>query len=170
MPAPGHSGQRVASAACTVLTVSDTRTTESDDSGRLICELLTAAGHTIYNYLVVNDDPRQIHGVLIACRDERRCQVVLINGGTGLASRDTTYEVVSKLLDKRLDGFGELFRAKSYKEIGPAAMLSRAIAGAMGDTAVFSMPGSTAAVRLAIQDLILSELGHIVYLLREQVD
>ena len=169
MPSPAHKDQRVESVACAVLTVSDTRTAENDESGRLIRELLTAAGQSIHDYRIVKDQPRQIQAALTGFRDEPACQAVLISGGTGLAAGDTTYEVVGDLLDKRLDGFGELFRARSYEAIGPAAMLSRALGGAMGDTAVFSMPGSPSAVRLAMSELILPELGHIVYLLTGSV-
>lgn len=165
MPASGHRDDQVTSVACAVLTVSDTRTAETDGSGQLIRELATGAGHTIHAYSLLKDDPPAIRETLVGWRDDPACQAVLITGGTGLAARDTTYEVVDDLLDKRLDGFGELFRARSYDQIGAAAMLSRAVGGAMATTAVFAMPGSTAAVRLAMTDLILPELRHVVRLL-----
>ncbi len=165
MPAPGHKNDQVTSVVCAVLTVSDTRTAETDKSGQLIRELVTTAGHTIHAYSLLKDDPPVIREALVRWRDDPGCQAVLITGGTGLAARDTTYEVVDGLLEKRLDGFGELFRARSYDQIGAAAMLSRAVGGAMATTAVFAMPGSTAAVRLAMTDLILPELRHVVHLL-----
>jgi len=165
MPAPQHREYQTESVACAVVTVSDTRTAQTDSSGKLIRELLTEAGHTIRNYLIVRDDPRQIRAVLIAFRDDPACEAVLLTGGTGIAKRDVTIEAVTELLDKRLDGFGELFRMKSFGQIGSAAMLTRAVAGVMRDTAVFAMPGSEEAVRLALSELILPELGHIAHLL-----
>ena len=161
-----HEQQNVKRVSCAVLTVSDTRTQESDVSGTIIRDRLLQAGHTIHNYLIVRDDPKQIRAILIAFRDDPACQVVIMNGGTGIAARDTSFEAVSALLDKRLDGFGEFFRAKSIEAIGPKAMLSRAVAGCMRNTVVFSIPGSASAVSLAIEDLILPVLGHAVYLLQ----
>lgn len=167
MPAKGHAGNVVESVVCAIVTVSDTRTEETDKSGQLIRELLEHQGHRIGDYRIVKDEPDQIRVLLEIFRDEGNIAVVLITGGTGLARRDTTYEAVSDVLDKTLDGFGELFRSLSYDEIGSGAMLSRATAGVLGSMAVFSMPGSTAAVRLAMEKLILPELGHVAYLLQE---
>ena len=164
MPGPNHQDQEIKSVPCVVLTVSDTRTVETDRSGKLICDLLTGCGHEVCDYRIVKDDPDRIRELLRTLRDDGRCATVLINGGTGLSPRDTTYEAVVDVLDKRLDGFGELFRMKSFAEIGSAAMLSRAVAGVMGRCVVFSMPGSPAAVRLAMNELIIPELGHIAYL------
>ncbi len=165
MPGPNHKGKEIKSVPCAVITVSDTRTVETDGSGKLICDLLTEHGHEIRDFKIVKDEPDEIRELLRKLRDDGQCAAVLINGGTGVSARDTTYEAVSDVLDKVLDGFGELFRMKSYDEIGPSAMLSRAVAGIMGHCVVFSMPGSTGAVRLAMNDLILPELGHIAYLL-----
>jgi len=165
MPTPAHQEEQVQAVACAVLTVSDTRTPDTDASGQLIQKMLRDAGHNVQAYSIVKDDPPTIRETLIGWREDPQCHAVLITGGTGLAARDTTYEVVDALLDKQLDGFGELFRARSYDQIGPAAMLSRAVGGAMATTAVFAMPGSTAAVRLAMTDLILPELPHVVHLL-----
>jgi molybdopterin adenylyltransferase len=145
--------------------MSDTRTPDTDTSGALIKELVVAAGNTVHSYALYRDDPEVLRKAVINLCDDSECQAVLINGGTGLTARDTSFEAVSVLLKRRIDGFGELFRMKSYHEIGPAAMLSRAVAGIIGDTVVFSMPGSTPAVRLAMESLILPELGHIAYLL-----
>jgi len=168
LPTPAHQHKQLQSVAAAVLTVSDTRTADTDKSGPLIRDLLTAAGHQLLTHAIVKDEPDQIRETLLTLRDRADCRAVLINGGTGLAARDTTYEAVCEVLDKRLDGFGELFRMLSYEQIGPAAMLSRAVAGAMNDTAVFAMPGSTNAVKLAMECLILPELSHIAHLLAHE--
>lgn len=154
------------SVRCAIVTVSDTRTAQSDTSGTRIRELAEAAGHRVTSYVIVPDDVTQISERVRALCISNDCDVVLLAGGTGLAPRDVTYEAVAGFLDKRLDGFGELFRMLSFQEIGPAAMLSRAIAGSVGRTAVFAMPGSPAAVTLAMERLILPRLGHLVGLLR----
>lgn len=165
MPSQPHIHQKLDSVACGVLSISDTRTPETDASGSIVRDLLVGDGHTIHTYRIIRDDPDQIRAAVIALRDDPTCNAVLLTGGTGLSARDTTYEVVADLIDKRLDGFGELFRAKSYERIGPPAMLSRAVAGAAAATAVFSIPGSTDAVQLAMNELILPVLGHVVHLL-----
>jgi molybdenum cofactor biosynthesis protein B len=134
-------------------------------SGQWICDALTAAGHHVAAYDIIPDEPEQIGRRIDGLIADPNCRAILLTGGTGLSPRDSTFEVVTRLLDKRLEGFGELFRSLSYAEIGPAAMLSRAAAGTIGSTAIFSMPGSTGAVRLAVDKLILPELGHIVRLL-----
>ena len=144
-----------------VLTVSDTRTEASDSGGGAIRELLTAAGHTVAGYRILPDEPAQVRAAVELALANPDVQVVITTGGTGVTSRDSTYEAVAALLHKRLDGFGELFRALSYQEIGAAAMLSRAVAGTVGRKAVFVLPGSEHAVRLAITKLILPELGHL---------
>jgi molybdopterin adenylyltransferase len=143
-----------------VLTISDTRTKENDESGQ-VCKLLTErAGHEIVGYTILPDDPTRVERHLRTVADQ--CDVVLVNGGTGIARRDTTYEAVVKLLDKRLDGFGELFRVLSFQEVGSRALASRAVAGVFGKTVIFSMPGSTKAVKLAMDKLIGPEIGHLV--------
>jgi molybdenum cofactor biosynthesis protein B len=146
-----------------VVTVSDTRTHENDTSGQAAKELLTAAGHTIAGYRVVKDEPAIVAGVIKNVAHEGLADVVITSGGTGISSRDSTYEAVTHLLHKRLDGFGELFRMLSYAEIGSAAMLSRAVAGIYEGVVVFCTPGSTAAVKLALEKLILPELGHLAF-------
>jgi molybdenum cofactor biosynthesis protein B len=148
---------------CAILTVSDTRDKNSDSSGNLIREMLGFSGHAIVDYQIVPDEPDQIRRVLDDWIARDDVQAVLTNGGTGIAARDTTYDAIAGLLDKRIDGFGELFRMLSWQEIGPAAMLSRAVAGVAGDTLIIAMPGSTNAVRLAMTRLITPELGHLVY-------
>ncbi|HZS40904.1 MAG TPA: molybdenum cofactor biosynthesis protein B [Polyangia bacterium] len=146
-----------------VITVSDSRTEETDTSGRLAKELLAAAGHQLAGYRVLKDEPAEVAALIAKIADERAADVVITSGGTGVSSRDSTYEAVSGLLQKRLDGFGELFRMLSYAEIGSAAMLSRATGGLYRGLVIFATPGSTAAVRLALEKLILPELGHLAF-------
>ena len=157
-----HDARRV---TCAVITVSDTRTEDDDSSGRRIQELLRQAGHTVELYRILKDEPDLIRQAIANL--PASVEAVILNGGTGLARRDTTFEAVAGLLDKEISGFGELFRVLSYEEVGAAAMLSRAIAGVIGNRAVFSVPGSTKAVELAMTKLILPEIGHVVGLLRE---
>jgi molybdenum cofactor biosynthesis protein B len=143
-----------------VLTISDTRTADIDTSGDAIAQALASAGHELAGRQIVRDDPSAVRDVVRT--QAAQVQVIVTTGGTGITARDSTYEAISTLLDKRLDGFGELFRMLSYEEIGSAAMLSRACAGSIGTTAIFSLPGSEAAVRLAMEKLILPEIGHVV--------
>jgi len=150
------------SVRCAVVTVSDTRTPENDESGRLARELLAAAGHLVAHTVILPDDPERVTEELLALLLGDDVEAVIVNGGTGISPRDRTHEAVAALLDRRLDGFGEIFRALSYQEIGPAAMLSRAVAGLARGRVLFSIPGSPAAVRLALEKLILPELGHVV--------
>lgn len=164
MPAPQHSRDRIERVRCAVITVSDTRTVENDTGGRLIGDRLRAAGHTVESYEILRDEPEAIVGRIRELVSNMSCQVILLTGGTGLAARDTTFEAVTSLLDKRLDGFGELFRMLSFEQVGAAAMLSRAVAGLIGKAVVFSMPGSPRAVELAMDKLILPELGHVAWL------
>ena len=167
MSSAEHKAQAPARLGCFVLTVSDTRTEETDTSGRAIRELLTGAGHAVTGYAIVRDEPAEVAAKVRARVDDAATQVIITTGGTGISSRDATYEAVNALLEKRLDGFGELFRMLSFQEIGPAAMLSRATAGTAGRTAIFVLPGSLAAVRLAMEKLIVPELGHVVQQLRK---
>jgi molybdenum cofactor biosynthesis protein B len=154
-----------------VLTVSDTRTTESDESGALILELLASGGHESCDYRVEPDDPDRVRRCVEDWLGEEDCDGALVNGGTGISRRDSTYEALNGLLEKRLDGFGELFRALSYREIGSAAMLSRAGGGiASGGKILFFMPGSPKAVRLAMEKLVLPEIGHLLGELRKDRD
>ena len=139
---------------CAVLTISDTRTEADDKSGKIIKELVEAAGHSIAFYRVVKDEADQIRALIKQIAEKGECHVILTNGGTGIAARDTTYEAVTSLLDKRLDGFGEVFRFLSWEDIGSGAMLSRAVAGVYKDTMIFCMPGSSGAVQLAMEKLI----------------
>lgn len=158
-----HRREAPSSVSCAIITVSDTRTPDTDKSGQLIRQLLEEKGYTVAEYTIVRDEYDGIKALLRAAADNPRVETVLLNGGTGIAGRDTTYEAVRDQLDKEMPGFGELFRYLSFTEdIGSAAILSRAIAGTIGTTAVFSMPGSTGAVRLAMTRLIIPELGHVM--------
>lgn len=147
---------------CGVITVSDTRTLDTDESGKQIVEHLAAAGHTIVKHQIVKDESDQIVQ-LIEELAAAQCVVVILNGGTGIAKRDSTFEAIDRLLEKRLPGFGELFRMLSYDEIGSAAMLSRATAGTYRGMLIFSLPGSPHAVNLAMSTLIMPELTHLVW-------
>ena len=157
-----HKATSPASVRCFVLTISDTRTSVNDTSGQAIVELLKSGGHQVSDRGIVRDEPDAIRAVLREQLDASSVQVIITTGGTGITSRDSTYEVVGSLLAKRLDGFGELFRMLSFQEIGPAAMLSRACAGTAQGKLIVSLPGSENAVRLAMNRLLIPELGHLV--------
>lgn len=145
-----------------IITVSDTRDLDSDRSGQEIERLLGEGGHASAGRVVVPDDATRVGVELRRCLGEDGVDAIVLNGGTGLARRDGTVEVVARFLDREIPGFGELFRSLSFQEIGAAAMLSRAVAGIARGRPVFSIPGSTGAVRLAMERLIVPELGHIV--------
>lgn len=162
MSVAAHKSDAPASVPCLIVTVSDTRTPETDTSGRAIADLLRGAGHTVAARELVPDDPARVAGVIRGYLGRREVRAVITTGGTGITRRDSTYEAVTALFDKHLDGFGELFRMLSYGDIGPAAMLSRACAGVAAGCIVFVLPGSEAAVRLAMDKLILPELAHVV--------
>ncbi|MBD1942871.1 MogA/MoaB family molybdenum cofactor biosynthesis protein [Coleofasciculus sp. FACHB-712] len=147
---------------CAVITVSDTRSPETDKSGQLIKQLLRDAGHAVSEYAILKDEPEEIRAQLQALTQRPDLDALIFNGGTGIAPRDTTYDALESLLSKILPGFGELFRFLSYQEIGSRAIASRAVAGVYQTKLVFSIPGSTNAVKLAIQQLILPELVHLV--------
>ena len=148
---------------CAVITVSDTRTPDTDSSGKLIKQLLLAAGHKICRYQIVPDEPSQIRAQLdAAIASPTPIQAIVFNGGTGISPRDRTYEAISSVLTKTLPGFGEIFRMLSYQEIGSRAISSRAIAGTYQHLLVFSLPGSRGAVELGMKKLILPELVHLV--------
>lgn len=151
-----------------IVTVSDTRTEETDVSGRLLRDMLGADGHAIVFSRIVKDDVEQIHGALNEAIGDPDCDAIIFNGGTGIARRDTTFDVIDRMLEKRLVGFGEIFRALSYEEIGPAAIMSRATAGTYRNRIVISIPGSSAAVRLALEKLIRPQLPHMVWELVRQ--
>ena len=168
MSVSAHRKDAPASVRCVVVTVSDTRTESNDTSGDAIVELLKSAGHDVGAKHVVRDDPEAVRSLVRSLVETNPgiADVIITTGGTGITARDSTYEAITALLDKRLDGFGELFRMLSFAEVGAAAMLSRATAGSIGTTAVFALPGSEPAVRLAMTRLILPEIGHVVRELR----
>lgn len=151
-----------------VLTVSDTRTSASDLSGDTAAAILAAAGHVVVRRAIVPDDPERVQDAVLGWLADPECDAVITNGGTGIASRDRTYEAVSELLDQTLDGFGELFRMLSWQDVGPAAMLSRAVGGVARGKPLFAVPGSPAAVRLAVERLIAPELAHLLAELRRR--
>lgn len=157
-----HKAHAPRSVGCWVVTISDTKTPETDTSGAVIRELLSAAGHHVVGVTIVSDEPAEVQRVVReACQDER-VQAVILTGGTGITSRDSTFEAIEALLDKRLPGFGELFRMLSYQEIGAAAMLSRAQLGIHARRILVSLPGSPQACRLALDKLLIPELPHLV--------
>ena len=168
MSSSEHKSSAPAVIHCLIITVSDTRTNETDKSGKIISSLLEENGHKVIERTIVKDEQEEIRSAIqrgIAASD---VDAVLLNGGTGISKRDVTYEVVEGVLEKELAGFGELFRMISYTDdIGTPAMLSRAIGGATGETAIFAMPGSSGAVKLAMSKLLIPELPHIVRELRK---
>jgi molybdenum cofactor biosynthesis protein B len=157
-----HKARAPQSVRCFVITISDTRTEATDGSGRAIADLLTAAGHVVLGRTTVKDDAALVRTTLERQLVGADVQAIITTGGTGITARDNTYEVVSGLLQKRLDGFGELFRMLSFEQIGPAAMMSRACAGLVAGRIIVCLPGSEAAVRLAMERLVIPELGHLV--------
>ncbi|NJR52949.1 MAG: MogA/MoaB family molybdenum cofactor biosynthesis protein [Leptolyngbyaceae cyanobacterium CSU_1_3] len=166
MPHPPHPDTPGVTVNCAVITVSDTRTPDSDRSGALIQKLLLEAGHQIRHYALVKDEPEQIRSQVDILGDRSDLDALIFNGGTGIAPRDTTYDAIEQLLEKTLPGFGEIFRSLSYQEIGSRAIASRAIAGTYRGKLIFSVPGSSNAVKLALEALILPELVHLVSQLR----
>lgn len=164
MSVSDHRKAGVSAVRCAVLTVSDTRALETDVSGRTIVELLEGAGHIVAKRQILRDEPKDVHDAVVS--QLGGVDAIITTGGTGITARDSTYEAIAGLLEKRLDGFGELFRVLSYQEIGSAAMLSRAVAGVARGTAIFILPGAENAVRLGMTKLILPELGHVVHELR----
>jgi molybdenum cofactor biosynthesis protein B len=159
-----HRKAAASNVRCAVITVSDTRAHETDVSGRAIVELLEDAGHVVARRQILRDEPMDVRDAVLA--NVADVDAIITTGGTGITSRDSTYEAVASIFEKHLDGFGELFRMLSYEEIGSAAMMTRAAAGTARGTAIFLLPGSEHAVRLGMTKLILPELGHVVRELR----
>jgi molybdenum cofactor biosynthesis protein B len=157
-----HKSQGPPSVRCAVITVSDTRTLETDTGGLAVITRLTAAGHTVVQREIIPDEPARMRPLLESLAQRDDLDAILLTGGTGISSRDQTYETVSSLLSKPLPGYGEVFRMLSFQEIGPAAILSRAVGGLIGNKVVLTMPGSPAAVRLAMEQIIVPELSHLV--------
>ena len=157
-----HKAKGKKSIRCFVITVSDTRSEADDTSGQTIKSMLGAEEHQIAGYRIIKDEPAQIEALLDEALAADVVDAVIVNGGTGIAPRDGTYEVVSRLLEKKLDGFGEIFRYLSYLDIGSAAIMSRSAAGSARGKVLISLPGSTGAVILAMEKLILPEIRHMV--------
>jgi molybdenum cofactor biosynthesis protein B len=157
-----HKEKGQKSVRCFVITVSDTRDESTDTSGQTIKSLLSGEGHSATGYRIVKDEPAQIDALLKEALGSENVDAVIVNGGTGIAPRDGTFEVVSRFLEKKLDGFGEIFRYLSYLDIGSAAIMSRAAAGTARGKILISLPGSKGAVSLAMEKLILPELRHMV--------
>jgi molybdenum cofactor biosynthesis protein B len=157
-----HRAAAPTSVRCAVLTISDTRTLETDSGGDTVVELLQSAGHLVVARNLVRDEESAVQAWLQVQRSRADVDAIITTGGTGIARRDHTYEAIERLFDKPLPGFGELFRMLSYQEIGAAAMLSRACAGISQCRVVIALPGSVNAVRLAMDKLVLPELGHLV--------
>lgn len=157
-----HKSNAPAAVRCAIITVSDTRTLDTDTSGDEIARLLAESGHVLIVREIIPDEPEQMRPLLHALSQRDDVDAILMTGGTGITRRDMTFETISSLLSKPLPGYGELFRMLSYEQIGAATMLSRATGGLMGRTVVLTMPGSRAAVRLAMEKIILPELAHLV--------
>jgi len=157
-----HKATAPHSIGCWILTVSDTKTPETDTSGQLIRKLLMDAGHQVVGSAIVRDEPKDVQRIIREACANDEVRAVLVTGGTGITSRDSTYEAIEAMLDKRLPGFGELFRMLSFEEIGAAAMMSRAQLGVHARRIVVSMPGSPNACRLALEKLIIPELSHLI--------
>ncbi len=163
-----HKEKGKKSLRCFVITVSDTRDESTDTSGQTIKKFLADEGHQTAGYTIVKDEPLQIEALLNEALGISEVDAVLVNGGTGIAPRDGTYEVVNRFLEKKLDGFGEIFRYLSYMDIGSAAIMSRAAAGSARGKVLISLPGSKGAVSLAMEKLILPEIRHMVSQLQGQ--
>jgi molybdopterin adenylyltransferase len=163
----GHREAAPETVRVAVLTISDTRTPETDTGGDVVEETMRGAGHEVVARGIVRDEATSIQTQLVDLLARSDVDAVVTTGGTGISGRDTTYEVVERMIEKRLDGFGEIFRMLSYEEIGAAAVLSRAVAGAVGTKLVASLPGSRNAVRLGMEKLLVPEIAHIVFELRK---
>lgn len=150
-------------AGCAVLVTSDTKTEKTDETGRNVIKLLEEEGHMVYAYEVVVNDKRAIQEAVRRFLSDERIDVVITSGGTGISSKDRTVEAVTELLDKRIEGFGELFRRLSFEDIGGAAILSRATAGTVGRKLIFSLPGSKGAVELGLRKILLPVVGHLLW-------
>jgi molybdenum cofactor biosynthesis protein B len=161
-----HHRHATLKAAVALLTVSDSRSEETDETGLAARRLLEKAGHRVVEYEILPDEPDHIRRQLRKWLERARCDCIIVMGGTGISPRDRTYEAVSGMLELRLDGFGELFRALSYEQIGSAAMLSRAVGGVIEGRLLFSLPGARAAVELALEKLIVPQMGHLLSELR----
>ena len=165
-----HRKQSATNIRNAIITISDTRNYETDKSGKIIKRLLEDAGHVVEKYIIVSDEEKMIQSAVEGMLNTDEIDVILMNGGTGIAKRDVTIEAIRPLLDKELPGFGELFRYLSYElDIGSASILSRAVAGTAGNKVIFALPGSSGAVTLAMEKIILKEIGHLVNEVRKDL-
>ena len=158
-----HKCHSLKNVAVAVITVSDTRTKENDESGKYITKKLEEKGHNIVSYDIIRDEKELIKNEIEKLVNNKEVQVIITNGGTGISRRDVTIDVVENMFDKKLDGFGEIFRYLSYKEIGSPAVMSRAVAGAVKNKIIICLPGSLGAVKLGVEKLIIPEIGHLVW-------
>lgn len=163
-----HEYSEINSVNCAIITVSDTRNQDTDISGKISQEMLIKANHKIVYYEIIKDEPHQIKSLLLNLASNEELNCIIFSGGTGISSRDNTYDVISQILEKTLSGFGEIFRYLSYQEIGSRAIASRATAGLYNGKIVFSLPGSQNAVKLALEKLIIPELNHLVDQIKNQ--
>ncbi len=161
-----HKNKAHRTVRCAIITLSDTRDETTDKSGKRIKDLLAEQNQPVTSYQILKDEPDQITAAVRDLLAQPDVDVIITNGGTGIAPRDTTFEAIQGLLEKEIPGFGEMFRMLSYEDIGPAAMLTRATAGVAQGKVIISLPGSTGAVELGMTKLVLPELGHMLFLLR----
>ena len=164
---PRDTRRETRSVRCAILSIADTRTPDTDDSGRMLQTRLTEAGHVIAEYRIIRDDPNEIRQHLVRLAENPDIQAVICNGGTGITPRDQTFEALDSMLEKRLDGFAEIFRYLAFKEMGASAILMRAVAGVYQGLIVISLPGAPACVNLALEKLIVPELGQMTALARK---
>ena len=157
-----HKQQAPQSVSCAVLTISDSRTEQDDESGRLLKEKLSQNGHRVIFYSILKNEAESIEKKIHELLGQEELQVIITSGGTGVSHRDITVETVSPILEKKLDGFGELFRFLTYQELGTASIMSRAIAGVARGKVIICLPGSPGAADLAMDRVILPEIGHLV--------
>ncbi len=157
-----HKQKSPRSVSCAVLTISDSRTEQNDDSGRLIKQKLSQNGHQVTHYFILKDETDSIKKTIYELLGQEELQVIITNGGTGTSRRDITVETIYPILEKKLDGFGELFRFLTYQEIGTGSILSRAMAGVAKGKVILCLPGSPGAAELAMEKIILPEIGHLV--------
>ncbi len=157
-----HKHKSPKSVSCAVLTISDTRTERDDESGRLLVKKLSENGHRVIVYCILKNEPDSIKKKIYELLKEEELQVIIATGGTGVSRRDITVETIYPILEKKLDGFGELFRSLTYSEIGTGSIMSRATAGVVGGKVIICLPGSLGAAKLAMDKIILPEIGHLV--------
>jgi len=157
-----HKQKAPRSVSCAVLTISDSRTELDDESGKLIRQKLSQSGHRVMFYSILKNEADSIKKKIHELLKQQELQVIITSGGTGVSHRDITVETIAPILEKKLDGFGQLFRFLSYQEIGTAAIMSRAFAGVAQRKVILCLPGSPGAANLAMDKIILPEIGHMV--------